>query len=291
MIRFLLDKLEESPRRKLVKKIAVRIFSVAHLVLRGIPGGNRCFVCNARLVVLARSVMDKKLIEDSRLNPQWVEFFDQREGEICISCGASLRVRQLALAFVYWINERKGLRESTALSIVQFSATKSLRIAEINSCGALHKILSVLPDLKYSEYQPDRPDISHEDIQNLTYTDGEFDLVLHSDTLEHVPDIDRALNEIYRVLKPGGATIFTVPVVRDGRKTIVRAALKSNGEINHLLPPSFHGGSYQKTCQYLVFYEFGEDFLSLLGNAGFRITLLEHPANPAAVVITATKSL
>jgi SAM-dependent methyltransferase len=45
------------------------------------------------------------------------------------------------------------------------------------------------------------------DVQNLTFDDGEFDVVVAAWMLYHVPDIDRALAEIARVLKPGGRLV------------------------------------------------------------------------------------
>jgi hypothetical protein len=84
--------------------------------------------------------------------------------------------------------------------------------------------------------------------------------------------------------------ICSVPLVRDGRKTSKRAALKSNGEVEHLFPPIYHGGSYQKTCQYLVFYDFGDDLFELIQARGFAIQILEHQRNPAAFSIIAKKA-
>lgn len=42
------------------------------------------------------------------------------------------------------------------------------------------------------------------DAQSIPYPDGSFDAVLANHMLYHVPDLDRALSEIQRVLKPGG---------------------------------------------------------------------------------------
>jgi ubiquinone/menaquinone biosynthesis C-methylase UbiE len=42
------------------------------------------------------------------------------------------------------------------------------------------------------------------DVQNLQFRDDSFDLVMANFMLYHVPDIDRALRELKRVLKPGG---------------------------------------------------------------------------------------
>ena len=49
------------------------------------------------------------------------------------------------------------------------------------------------------------------DAQELPYADGEFDCVAANWVLYHVPDIDRALVEAKRVLKPGG-TIVTATI-------------------------------------------------------------------------------
>ena len=43
------------------------------------------------------------------------------------------------------------------------------------------------------------------DAQDIPYEDGSFDAVIANMMLYHVPDIQRALREIRRVLKPGGA--------------------------------------------------------------------------------------
>lgn len=45
----------------------------------------------------------------------------------------------------------------------------------------------------------------------LPYADGEFDCVVASEILEHVPADDRAIDELVRVLKPGGLLAVTVP--------------------------------------------------------------------------------
>lgn len=45
----------------------------------------------------------------------------------------------------------------------------------------------------------------------LPYDNEEFDIVIASEILEHVPDDDRAIAELVRVLKPGGALAVTVP--------------------------------------------------------------------------------
>lgn len=49
------------------------------------------------------------------------------------------------------------------------------------------------------------------DALDLPYGDGEFDVVIASEILEHVPEDDRAVAELARVVKPGGSLAVTVP--------------------------------------------------------------------------------
>jgi SAM-dependent methyltransferase len=46
---------------------------------------------------------------------------------------------------------------------------------------------------------------------NLPFADGQFDVVLATDTVEHIEDDESALHEIYRVLAPGGHVMISVP--------------------------------------------------------------------------------
>ena len=45
------------------------------------------------------------------------------------------------------------------------------------------------------------------DTENLSFPDNQFDLVYSMGVLHHTPDTQKAINEFYRVLKPGGQTI------------------------------------------------------------------------------------
>lgn len=61
--------------------------------------------------------------------------------------------------------------------------------------------------VKYPESQ-----IIHGDIQKeLSFSAGHFDRVIAIHVLEHLPDLPRALTEIYRLLKPGGHFDIVIP--------------------------------------------------------------------------------
>jgi SAM-dependent methyltransferase len=51
------------------------------------------------------------------------------------------------------------------------------------------------------------------DVQELPFADGEFDVVVAAWMLYHVPDLDRGLAEIARVLKPGGRLVTVTNAV------------------------------------------------------------------------------
>lgn len=47
-------------------------------------------------------------------------------------------------------------------------------------------------------------------ITDLPFDDGQFDLVYSHGVIHHVPDTQRAINEFYRVLRPGGTVLIMV---------------------------------------------------------------------------------
>ncbi|MCW2781374.1 MAG: Methyltransferase [Marmoricola sp.] len=54
-------------------------------------------------------------------------------------------------------------------------------------------------------------DIKQGDALQLPFADGEFDRVVASEVLEHIPEDFRAISELVRVLRPGGTMAITVP--------------------------------------------------------------------------------
>jgi SAM-dependent methyltransferase len=135
---------------------------------------------------------------------------------------------------------------------LQQAVARESRILEINEAGALSPWLSRLPGHVIARY----PEC---DMMRLPYPDGAFDLVVHSDTLEHVSDPGLALGECCRVLAAGGSAVFTVPVVV-GRLTRSRRGL----------PASFHGSKDCRDSDFLVHTEFGADVWTTVLTAGFR---------------------
>ena len=65
-------------------------------------------------------------------------------------------------------------------------------------------------------------------VEELPFSDGEFDLVLCSQVIEHLLDVDAGLRELARVLRPGGTLILTT----DNERNLVTRALYL-GRLDH----------------------------------------------------------
>jgi SAM-dependent methyltransferase len=71
---------------------------------------------------------------------------------------------------------------------------------------------SVGIDVAHSPHALESVDIIY-DGKNIPFPNREFDIVLCTEVMEHVPDPVHFLSEINRVLQPGGALIMTTPFI------------------------------------------------------------------------------
>ena len=72
-----------------------------------------------------------------------------------------------------------------------------------------------------------------EDISKLTFESRFVDLLISSEVLEHVSNLEFAFSEIARVLRPDGVFIFTVP---PHERTQQLAEMK-DGKVRQLVHP------------------------------------------------------
>lgn len=253
-----------------------------------ISGREFCWACGFRGKYSEDHVLWPELIDEWALDATWAAWFDQREGHKCVRCSSNLRSGQLAAAIAQAVCSLTGVPSAMCLrTLLDDSRVHHLHVAEINSAGSLHPFLSRGPNLRYSEFGSKTSAIASEDLMNLSYPDEKFDLVITSETLEHVPDADVALGEIWRVLKPFGFHVFTVPVVWDRPVTRQRASVRGN-ELAHLAPPSYHGSRADQS--YFVFSEFGADFVQRCGQAGFEVNVIRDDKNPALATFVTRKT-
>lgn len=225
----------------------------------------RCTICGSQSFVQNQVLWDG-LVAEWQLAPHEARYINAQQGTACTQCGANLRSIALADAVRAFLGTTGLLRE------VDFrQRCAGMQVLEINEAGTLTPVLRAMPGYTFGAY----PEV---DLQALPYADASFDLVVHSDTLEHVEHPIRALGECLRVLKPGGALAFTVPIVV-GRLTRSRAGL----------PPSYHGYPATDTQDYIVHTEFGADAWTHVIQAGFRRVEMLAVEFPSAVALLARK--
>lgn len=269
-------------------KLGEMILKKLELLRAKFSGDAYCYTCGFVGSTKARKVLWPDLIKEWDLSPEWEYWFNEREGRYCVNCHSSLRTNQLSQQLLNLLNQQLTIQETTIDKAFQNAKVHQLRIAEINSAGTIHPFLQPSPGLVYSEYASQDPSIPSESLLGLTYADNYFDMVITSETLEHVPDVRIALKEIWRVLKPGGLHVFTVPIIWDRLITKQRAKIE-NGDLVYLHPPSYHGSKYENQADYLVFYEFGLDFIEFCKSEGFEMDWIKDEHNPALVCFTAKK--
>ncbi len=114
---------------------------------------------------------------------------------------------------------------------------------------------------------PDR--LIHQDLTALTFNDDSFKHVLSFDCFEHIPQYQLALQQLSRVIQPGGRLLFSVPFDLSAQNTLVRASVNQAGEIRHHVTPEYHGNPVSKQGS-LSFYTFGWDLLDKIIEAGFK---------------------
>ena len=121
----------------------------------------------------------------------------------CPKCGELERARMAMLV----VNQIYDAKKASETDVLHVSPENFLR-----------KIFKE----KYKSYISSdlyREDVDHQfDIQSIPYPDNSFDMVFASHVLEYVKNDRQAIQEIKRVLRPGGLAFLPVPMLHD--KTI-----------------------------------------------------------------------
>jgi SAM-dependent methyltransferase len=167
------------------------------------------------------------------------------------------------------------------------SVAPELRLKEVyemSSRGPLYRYLARnAKQLVSSEYFPDlapgeyRNGVQCQDVQQLTYRDGAFDICTSTEVFEHVPDDLKGFSEIFRVLRSHGIFVFTVPL-RHEYNTIERASITPNGGLQHLLAPEYHEDPFHAS-KILAFRDYGLDITDRLRSAGFPTVKILTPVD------------
>jgi SAM-dependent methyltransferase len=199
-----------------------------------------------------------------------------REHHACRGCGASLRYRLQARA----IAATYARADATLADLVREPSFRNLAIYEPGIVGPFRHLLRELPRYLNSYYWLDvglgeqRDGVRCEDLRNLTFADDSFDLVITSDIFEHVRGPMSAFAEIFRVLRPGGYHIFTVPL-RWPLPGTTASRVDYSGPEDVFIAPAIYHGSPTDPKGSLVYTDFGIDLPENLRSLGFE-TVTHH---------------
>ena len=192
-----------------------------------------------------------------------------RENFFCLNCLSNLRLRALSSM----ITELLGLDDAYGLG-AKLSGAADFRFYETAAYNVFrYGSVKKMNNYVVSEYFENEVfgkyihGVRNENLESLTFDDEIFDVLVTSDVLEHVVDLNKVLGEIYRVLKPGGMHVFSIPVNYCLDDTQERAKL-SNGSLVNILLPVVHGDSIRDNG-ILAFRDFGKDVTCVLGRKNF----------------------
>lgn len=197
-----------------------------------------------------------------------------REGYQCEKCKASLRYRGQAESVLKSFAYNQGLNLSDLVELVAF---KKLHIYEPGVTGPFRKLFNSFENYKNSFYWDNvtlgqkKDNIECQSLEKLTYKENQFDLVLSSDILEHVRRPWVAFAEIFRVLKPGGFHVFTIPVHLPMKSLTTFRVDTTTSEDIHIDEPHYHGNGIGGRS--LVYTDFGADIVNQLEKIGFITSL------------------
>ncbi|WP_373017880.1 class I SAM-dependent methyltransferase [Muriicola sp.] len=125
---------------------------------------------------------------------------------------------------------------------------------------AFYKRFRKLKNIDYTTTDLDSPlaDVKA-DICELPFENESFDVIFCNHVLEHIPDDRKAMEELYRIMKPGGWGVFQVPQDLNRPTTFEDDSITDNKERAQIF------GQYDHVRIY------GSDYFDKLRSVGFRV--------------------
>ena len=112
------------------------------------------------------------------------------------------------------------------------------------------------------------------DICQLPFESNDFDVILCNHVLEHIPDDQRALKELFRVMKPGGMGIFQIPLDINRKNTFEDKSITDPKKRAKIF------GQYDHVRIY------GMDYFERLESCGFKVEKVDFTKTLSDAQIT-----
>ncbi|MBT8260404.1 MAG: class I SAM-dependent methyltransferase [Bacteroidia bacterium] len=112
------------------------------------------------------------------------------------------------------------------------------------------------------------------DICNLPFDENSFDVILCNHVLEHIPDDNKAMQELFRVMKPKGYGIFQIPQDLSRETTFEDNSITDKKERAKIF------GQYDHVRIY------GKDYFENLRSIGFKVNEVDYSSTLSEEDIT-----
>jgi predicted SAM-dependent methyltransferase len=169
---------------------------------------------------------------------------------------STLSLERHRLLWLYLQNETDFFTSRTFKKVLHFAPEQ-----------AFYKLFRNQKNLKYTTTDLLSPlaDVKA-DICNLPFEDDAYDVIFCNHVLEHIPDDTKAIQELYRVLKPGGMAILQIP------QDLKRAVTFTDDTIVDQKERAKIFGQYDHVRVY------GRDYFDKLRSIGFRVLEEDYTA-------------
>ena len=146
-----------------------------------------------------------------------------------------------------------------------FTAAKKLKVLHIAPEQCFLDIFRKQQNLNYitSDLESPIADVKA-DICDLPFKENEFDVVFCNHVLEHISNDTKAIQELYRVLKPGGFGIFQIP------QDLSKAITFEDNTITDRKERAKLFGQYDHVRVY------GRDYFDKLRSIGFKVDEVDY---------------
>ncbi|MEP3207740.1 MAG: methyltransferase domain-containing protein [Maribacter sp.] len=145
--------------------------------------------------------------------------------------------------------------------------TASLKVLHFAPEQAYYKRFRKLKNLEYTTTDLNSPlaDVKA-DICNLPFEDNAFDVIFCNHVLEHIPNDTKAMQELYRILRPGGWGVFQIPQDLSRETTFEDDSITDKKERAKIF------GQYDHVRIY------GRDYFDKLRRIGFEVNEVDYTA-------------
>lgn len=145
--------------------------------------------------------------------------------------------------------------------------SKQLKVLHFAPEQAFYKRFRAQKNLEYTTTDLESPlaDVKA-DICNLPFSNDSYDVIFCNHVLEHILDDTKAMQELFRVLKPGGMAILQIPQDLSRQETFEDHSITDKAERAKIF------GQYDHVRIY------GRDYFDKLRSIGFKVNAVDYTA-------------